>query len=402
MIKQAIILAAGEGQRLRPFTAAKPKVMLPVANKPILEYVVRALAENNIRDVILIIGYRKDKVMNHFGNGRDFGVRIRYVEQRQQLGTAHALKQAESLAAEEFLVISGDNIVDESTVAAALAAEKNSLLYKQHPEASKYGVIEIESLEAPEDGARVRKIIEKPKGGAESALVNIGIYVFDRSIFDEIGEKTDMTDVLNEFVERGGTLRAHEAKGAWLDVVYPWDILSVNDVALRLSVTGRTLAGRIERNIIIRGDVEIGEGSVIRANSYIVGPVIIGKNCEIGPNVCIFPATSIGNNVSIEAFTLVRNSVIMDDVSIGAGCSIKNSIIDRGCSIGDRFSTQSGRGDVKINGEHHSVEAGAMLGERCVIGDNVVTKPCTILGNNVRVGDVKVAGGIIPDNSLVW
>jgi len=107
MIKQAIILAAGEGQRLRPFTAAKPKVMLPVANKPILEYVVRALAGNNIRDIVLVVGYRKDKVMSYFGDGHDFGVRIRYVEQRQQLGTAHALRQAEDLAAEEFLVISG-------------------------------------------------------------------------------------------------------------------------------------------------------------------------------------------------------------------------------------------------------------------------------------------------------
>ncbi|MHC1579325.1 MAG: bifunctional sugar-1-phosphate nucleotidylyltransferase/acetyltransferase [Candidatus Alkanophagales archaeon] len=401
MIRQAIVLAAGEGQRLRPFTATKPKVMLPVANKPILEYVVRALAENNIRDIVLVVGYRKDKVMSYFGDGHDFGVRIRYVEQRQQLGTAHALRQAESLAAEEFLVISGDNIVDERTVAAALAAEKYSLLYKQHPEASKYGVLEVDSLEL-RDGMRVRRIVEKPKGGAEGVLVNIGIYVFDRTIFDEIDEKTDITDVLNGFVGRGGVLRAYEARGVWLDVVYPWDLLSVNDVALRLRTAGRALAGRVEGGVTIRGDVEIGEGSVIRANSYIVGPVVIGRNCEIGPNVCIFPATSIGNNVRIEAFTLVRNSVIMDDVSIGAGCSIKDSIIDRGCSIGDRFSTQSGRGDVKIDGEHHSVEAGAMLGECCVVGDSVVAKPCTILGNNVKVGDMKVVGGAIPDNSLVW
>lgn len=291
--------------------------------------------------------------------------------------------------------------MDERTVAAALAAGKYSLLYKQHPEASKYGVLEIDGLEL-RNGMRVRKIIEKPKSGAESALVNVGIYVFDRTIFDEIDERTDMTDVLNGFVERGGVLRAYEAKGVWLDVVYPWDILSVNDVALRLRTAGRTLAGRVEGAVTIRGDVEIGEGSVIRANSYIVGPVVIGRNCEIGPNVCIFPATNIGNNVRIEAFTLVRNSVIMDDVSIGAGCSIKDSIIDKGCSIGDRFSTQSGQGDVKINGEHRSVEAGAMLGECCVVGDNVVAKPCTILGNNVKVGDMKVVSGVIPDNSLVW
>lgn len=111
-IKQAIILAAGEGQRLRPFTASKPKVMLPIANKPILQYVVEALAANGVHEIIMVVGYCREKVQDYFSSGESFGASIRYVVQHQQLGTAHALWQARNLAAERFLVLLGDNIIE--------------------------------------------------------------------------------------------------------------------------------------------------------------------------------------------------------------------------------------------------------------------------------------------------
>ena len=112
-IEQAVILAAGEGQRLRPFTSSKPKVMIPIANKPILRYVIEAVVKNGIRKIIVVVGYRKDQVMDYFGAGENFDAEIDYVEQKQQLGTAHALKQVEPKVNGRFLALSGDNIPEE-------------------------------------------------------------------------------------------------------------------------------------------------------------------------------------------------------------------------------------------------------------------------------------------------
>lgn len=398
---QAVVLAAGEGTRMRPLTYTKPKVMLPIANKSILEHLLFELKKAGVDEAVFVVGYHDEKVRAYFGDGEQFGVRISYVTQRRQLGTAHALKAAAHALGDSFLMLNGDVILRSEDI--------RKFVSMAHEGALALGVREVENPEdygvvLVEDG-RVVEIFEKVKR-PPTTLANVGIYSFTSEVLEAV-ERTELsprgeyeiTDSLRLLIEEGAFVRA-VAVDYWLDVSYPWDLLDANEEVLR-GMKGEVL-GEVEDNVMLKGEVSIGEGTVVRSGSYIVGPVVIGRNCEIGPNVCIFPATSIGNNVSIEAFTLVRNSVIMDDVSIGAGCSIKDSIIDKGCSIGDRFSTQSGRGDVKINGEHRSVEAGAMLGECCVVGDNVVAKPCTILGNNVKVGDMKVVSGVIPDNSLVW
>ncbi|MFQ6056234.1 MAG: sugar phosphate nucleotidyltransferase, partial [Methanosarcinales archaeon] len=113
---KAVILAAGEGLRCRPLTLTRSKVMLPVANKPIIEHVINACRENNIKDIILVVGYKKEKIMDYFKNGIDFGVNITYVHQKKALGTAHAILFAEKLIDNEFIVLNGDNLVDEKAI----------------------------------------------------------------------------------------------------------------------------------------------------------------------------------------------------------------------------------------------------------------------------------------------
>ena len=109
---KAVILAAGEGSRLKPFTATRPKVMIPVGNKPILEYVINALQASGIIDIVMIVGYKREKIMDYFQDGHKWGVNITYLEQFQQLGTAHALKQASHIIKDHFLVINGDTVID--------------------------------------------------------------------------------------------------------------------------------------------------------------------------------------------------------------------------------------------------------------------------------------------------
>ncbi len=390
-IEQAVILAAGEGQRLHPFTTAKPKVMIPIANKPILRYVIEAVEQNGIRKVVMVVGYRREQVIDYFGSGEHFGVDIEYVDQRQQLGTAHALKQAEGKVDGSFLMLSGDNIIEPGTIAELLQAESSTILVKQQNNVSKYGVVEVE------DG-RVSNIVEKPVE-ALSHLVNTGIYVFDDRVFEAIGQETDIPSVIRDLIASGQEVRACEAAGTWLDVVYPWDMLKLNDLAL--AKTPPSTGGMIESGVSIKGTVSIGKGSVIRSNTYIVGPAIIGENCEIGPSVCILSSTSIGDNVCVSPFTLVSNSVVADGVEIGPGSSIRDSVIDRGCYAAGHFVTQSGETSIEIEGEHRQAYVGAMLGEDCEIGESVVTMPGVLIGNHCTVQPLKVISRNLPDESVV-
>ena len=240
--------------------------------------------------------------------------------------------------------------------------------------------------------------MEKPKESL-SHLVNTGVYTFTDEILDLIGQETDMPSVIRNIIAKGHKIKICEAAGAWLDVVYPWDILKLNDLAL--AKISPAVGGTIEKGASIKGLVSIGKGTTVRSNSYIVGPAIIGENCEIGPSVCILPSTSIGNNVCILPFTVVDNSMIADGVEIGPGSTLRDSIIDKGCQLKGHFVTQSGEADIKVEEEYNQVQIGAMVGEYCTIGDSVVTAPGVIMGNRCRIKALKVIEHSIPDEGLV-
>ena len=390
MIEQAVVLAAGEGQRLRPFTATKPKVMIKVANRPILEYVVSALKAAGIFDIVMVVGYRKERIMDYFGDGRKFGVKISYAFQNQQLGTAHALKQAESMVRDTFILLPGDNIVDVMTVKSAMT-EPYVLVYKRVKEISKYGAIVL-------DNGRVREIVEKPREEI-SHLANTGIYSLDREIFENIGEVTSIVEVLNRMIGEGYRIKGVECSGKWYDVVYPWDILRVNDLAMDFE--GKRIGGKVEPGVTIYGNVVVGDGATIRSGTYIRGPAVIGDNCEIGPNAVIFPSTSIGDNVSIGPFSVVSNSVIGSNVKIGSNAHIEDSVIDDGTVISPHFTAISGDAEITAGGELHKVRAGVFVGEDCSIGANVSAEPGSVIGNMVKVSPMKVLRGNIPDGSTV-
>ncbi len=391
-MKQAVILAAGEGQRLRPFTVTKPKVMLSIAGKPIVQYVIESLAQNGIRNIVLVVGYRREQVFDYMGSGERFGVDITYITQEKQLGTAHALAQAKTVTEDEFLVLPGDNLIEADVIAQFVAVKPEAMLVKRVDNPARYGVVTIEN-------GMVKDIVEKPKE-AKSNVVNTGIYAFTTEVYSFIEAQLDIPDALNNMLAQGYPISAQEADGTWLDVVYPWDILSLNGAVLRQIRTN--LGGTIETGVSLKGLVSVGKDTVIRSNSYIVGPVVVGNNCDIGPNVCILPATSIGDNVVISSFSNVKNSVIGNDVNIGPGCIIQDSVIDSGCIIKGRFTACSGQADVKVDDEHHLVNIGAMLGEDCSLGNNVVAQPGVIVGNHCQVQALKLLSGRLPDKSLVF
>ncbi len=384
---QAVVLAAGEGQRLRPFTANKPKVMIKVANKPILEYVIEALKNAGIHDIVLVVGYKRSRIIDYFGSGEKWGVKIRYAVQEQQLGTAHALKQAEKFVeSDELIVVSGDNIFDSKTV--EMLKEPWMMAFKKSDEPTKYGIV------VTKNGV-VEEILEKPKE-AVGNLVNVGIYRFGREIFREIDGELDLVSVINKMIKKGYTFRCVEAQ-LWMDIVYPWDILKVNDLVMNF--TGKIIGGVVKGAKII-GNVIVGKGSIIEAGAVIEGPVIIGDYCRIGANSVIRGSTSIGDGCTIGALSYIENSVIGENVSIGSGACIVDSVIDRGCRIDPKFTAISDVAKIKVD-NIHSIKFGAFIGEMCEIGSGVVAEAGAIIGNKVKVKPLKTLRESIPDCSLI-
>jgi UDP-N-acetylglucosamine diphosphorylase/glucosamine-1-phosphate N-acetyltransferase len=391
-MKQAIVLAAGEGQRLRPFTVNRPKAMLDIAGKPILQFVVEALAGNGIREIVLVVGYQKEHVYDYLGSGEACGVDIEYVTQATQLGTAHALLQARDVAADEFLVLPGDNLIEAATISEFVTTGPDAVLVKRVSDPVRYGVVSAA-------GGEVTEIVEKPEE-AGGNLVNTGIYAFKKDVFDYIGDMLDIPDALNAMIAQGRAIRAIETEETWLDVVYPWDIISLNNAIL-----GKIEAkhgGTIESGVTIQGRVAVGEGTVLRPGTCVYGPAVIGAGCDIGPSVCIMPATSIGDNVCIASFTEVRNSVIGGDVTIGPGGIIEDSVIARGCRIRGRFTAAGGHSEVKINGEGPSGSVGAIIGEDVTIESGVTVQPGAVIGNGCQIQMSKIISGRLPDRGLVY
>lgn len=393
---KAVILAAGEGKRLRPFTETMPKVMLPVANKPIIHHVVDALVENGITEIIIIVGYKKESIMQHFKTYDN--AKITFVTQDKQLGTAHALLHAENHIDDNFLVLPGDNVISASSISKLIDQKKDyALIIKQFDKPSKYGMVSISKN-------TLKNIIEKPTIIEENSFISTGIYKFPKTIFQDIKTVTDkgeykLTSVIQYLLTKEREIICVQAND-WLDVIYPWDLLSVNDSQLRKTVS--TTNGTIEKNVNIKGPVVIGENTIIHAGSYIVGPVIIGNNCEIGPHACIFPSTTIGNNTVIRSFSEIKNSIIMNDVKIRSNAAISHSVIGKGTTFYHGFSSLVGESKKHSDKECITIkDIGVMIAEDSSIKSHVVTYPGVIIGRHCLISSLKQIQQDIPSETRV-
>jgi len=392
---KAVILAAGEGKRLRPFTESMPKVMLPVANKPILEYVFDAVKNCGIDEIIVVVGYKKEVIMEYFKNYKD--IKITYVIQDKQLGTAHALLQAKNNLNDSFIVLSGDNIIDQNSISKLINDKSDySMLIKEHPHPSKYGVVFIEKT-------ILKELVEKPKVEL-GKFISTGIYKLPYTVFDELGKLCSqgiytLSSVIQTTVEKEKSISTVLAD-LWMDIVYPWDLISVNETMIH-QIPSST-SGVVEKGVAIKGPVSIGKDTTIYSGCYIVGPVIIGSGCEIGPNTCIFPSTIIGDNSAIRPFCEIRNTIIMEDVHINSNSYLSHSIVAKGNIIKNNFSSTTGEAIIETEGEFKKLKnIGTMIGEDCTIGSNVVVEPGIIIGRRCRIDSLKKINKNIPSESNV-
>lgn len=392
-------MAAGEGRRCRPLTQTRSKVMLPVGNRPFMEHVISALAANDIRDLYIVVGYQKERVMDYFEDGLDFGVTITYIEQNELLGTAHALRKAERYVNEEFLVVNGDNLIDARAVKELIAAKgENVILAALRRHSGDYGVLMVEQ-------ERVTAIIEKP-GRPCSGILNTGAYKFSPDIFEDlrhtpISERGsyELTQTLSQMIADGRAVVTQITKGIWSDAVFAWDLLKANNLALGMKDT--IISGEVEEGAIIKGPVEVGRGSIIRSGSYLVGPVCIGEDCDIGPSATILPSTSIGDCTRIGSHSEVRNSIIMNDARIGTAAIISDSVIGASCTLGDQLVIETGPSVVDLEDTFERAEFGAIFADDVTIGSRVLVSPGTVVGTGARIGSGALIRGWIERESRV-
>jgi len=377
----------------------RSKVMLPVGNRPFMEHVILALAANGVRDLYVVVGYQKERVMDYFEDGVDFGVKITYIEQNELLGTAHALLKAEPYVDEEFLVVNGDNLFDTRAIKELISAKgENVILAALRQNTGEYGVLKVEKQ-------RVKAIIEKP-GRPCAGILNTGAYRFSPTIFEVLSRTPisergsyELTDTISQMITNGKEIVPLISKGIWADAVFAWDLLNANSLALGMNDT--KISGEIEEGARIIGSVEIGEGSIVRSGSYLVGPVCIGKDCNIGPNATILPSTSVGDSVKIGSHSEIRNSIIMNDARIGSGTIISDSVVGASCILADQLVVETGACVVEVEDAFHRAEFGAVFADDVTLGARVLVSPGTIIGTGARIGSGSSVRGEIERESRV-
>jgi len=398
---KAIILAAGEGSRMRPLTYTRPKVMLPLANKPILEHLVIEAKKAGISEFIFIVGYHDERVRDYFGHGEKWGVAIDYCNQKRQLGTADALKMAQGLVDGNFLVMNGDIIAGHKDINGLTQRNDNTVSVVEVEDSRDLGVVEL-------SGNKVAHIYEKSERPS-SRLVNAGLYLFTPDIFDAISQTSksprgeyEITDSLQLMIDSGHHISYYQIS-YWLDLSYPWDLLPANE-RLLAEIKAQNL-GKVEENAVIKGVVSIGKDTIVRSGSYIIGPVIIGQDGDIGPNCYIRPYTSIGDNCHIGGAVEVKNCIIMKGSKIPHQNYIGDSVIGEECNFGAGTKIANLRLDKRdiwvANLNTKRRKLGAIVGDRVETGINACINVGCMIGNNTYIGPGVIASGVISPDSRI-
>ena len=410
---KAIILSAGEGSRMRPLTLTKPKTMLPVAGKPIMQYNIESLRDNGIKDILLIVRYKKEMVQEYFGDGSKFGVNISYEIQKDFLGTANAISYGKDFIEDSIIVLNGDIILDEEIIKELIekynkVKPDTLMLLTEVDDPSAFGVVEIEDC-------NIKSIVEKPKKEeAPSNLVNAGIYVFNKDIFDKI-KKTplsqrgeyEITDSVSMQIEDGKTVLGHKTDKDWIDVGRPWELLEVNEELISHLQT--EIKGKVEDGAHLHGEVFLDEGSIIRAGVYIEGNVYIGKNCDIGPNSYIRGNSYFGDNVHVGNAVEIKNSIVMENTNVSHLSYVGDSVIGSNCNIAAGTNIANLRFDnksVKTKIKNQMIDSGrrkfgSIIGDSVKTGINSSFSPGVKVGHNSTIGSGVLLYDDVPSDTRI-
>ncbi|WP_418286677.1 sugar phosphate nucleotidyltransferase [Halorubrum sp. DTA46] len=387
-LDRAVVLAAGEGRRIRPLTRYQPKPMLRIAGRPILEYPLDALVENGVKHVVLVVGHGRTRIQNHLGNSYR-GVDLTYVTQSTQLGSGHALQTASDHVDDEFLVVNGDNVIDETMVRVTADRYTESdaaacLAVAASDHAEEYGTVGVK------DGL-VDRIDEH--GDGVTARINAGVYAFNRSIFDAL-EETDFDDgerpLTGAIDKLDGPVLAATPNGVWFDPSYPWDLLRTNE---RVLYAHPELANATDP---VRASARVHESAVVGDN------VLIGPDCQVSAGAvvksgtCLLSSTIVGENAVLEG------SIIGPDSRVGANVLLRDTIVGGGATIGDGTVSPGRSATLVIDGtEYADRRLGGVVADRATVGANVTITPGCRVGPHGTVASGIALRRDVPENAEV-
>jgi mannose-1-phosphate guanylyltransferase/phosphomannomutase len=375
---KAVVMAGGEGTRLRPMTANQPKPMLPVVNRPIMEHVLRLLKRHGFTDTVVTVQFLASLVRNYFGDGEDFGMSLQYATEEAPLGTAGSVRNAaDALTGEPFLVISGDALTDLDLSALVKFHKRNgaavTVALSRVPNPLEFGIVI-----AAEDG-RIQRFLEKPSWGQVfSDTVNTGIYVMEPEVLEEVpaGEVWDWSaDVFPRLLERGVPVYGWVGEGYWEDV---------GSHESYLKAQADVLAGRVVADIDgfeVSPGIWVGEGAEVDPDAMLTGPLVIGEYAKVEGGATLREYTVIGSNVVVKEGAFLHRAVVHSNVYIGQGVNL------RGCVIGKKTDVMN---SVRIE-------------ENAVVGDECMIESEAYLSAGVKVYPFKtIEAGAVVNASVIW
>jgi mannose-1-phosphate guanylyltransferase/phosphomannomutase len=374
---KAVIMAGGEGTRLRPLTSNLPKPMMPLANKPMMEHIIDLLRRHGFDEVVVTLAFMPDAIRNHFGDGSEYGVHIQYATEETPLGTAGSVRNAADALDERFLVISGDVLTDiDLSEVVAFHEEKGAL--------ATIGLIPVENpLEfgiviTNEDGS-VERFLEKPSWGQVfSDTINTGIFVLEPAVFDHIADDRAVdfsSEVFPALLTAGLPLYGAVADGYWEDVgtleAYVSAHKDILDQKVEVDVPG----------FEVSGGVWVAEGAEVHPDAVIEGPAVIGDNARVEAGARLGEYAVLGSNVKVRSGARIHRSIVQDNAYLGEGVRLAGAVVGRAC-------------DVRRGAR---CEDGSVLGDECFIGEDAV------IGAGVKVYPFKtVEARAVVNTSIVW
>ena len=374
---KAVIMAGGEGTRLRPLTSNCPKPMLPLANRPMMEHIVTLLKRHGIDEIVVTVAFLANQIRTYFGDGSEFGIKVVYATEDQPLGTAGSVRNAMDVLDERFLVISGDVLTDiDLGKILAFHEEKQALAtigLVHVPNPLEFGIVIT-----TEDG-RIERFLEKPTWGQVfSDTINTGIFVLEPEIFDFIpdGRPVDFSgEVFPALLEASKPLYGAVAEGYWEDV---------GTLDSYVTAHKDVMDGRVDVDVPgfeFGKGIWIGEGAEVHPDATIDGFAIIGENSRVEAGARLGDYTVLGSNVRVRADADLERSVVHDNAYLGEGVRLNGAVVGRATDL-----RKGARCD-----------DGSVIGDECFIGDGAH------VAADVKIYPFKtVEAGAVINSSIIW
>lgn len=394
----AIILCAGKSTRTYPLTMTRPKPLLRAANKTVLEHTFEQL-DGLVEKIVLVVGYKKEMIIDFVENNlkaKFKNIKIEFVEQKKQLGTGHAVLQAEKLVGEKFLVMYGDDLNSREDIK-QIAGYDYALLAKEVDDCSRFGALITE-------GDKIKNIVEKSKEKV-SNLANVGVYVVKKEIFSVIKsiskserDEYEITDAIKELAKKNNFFY-RTVKDYWIPVTYAWNLLEANEFFLN-RLKKSEIKGIVEERATVKGNIVLGKGSIIKNGAYIEGPVVIGENTIVGPNCYIRADTTIGDDCKIGNAVEIKNSIVGNHVNVCHLSYLGDSVMGDNINIGAGTVAANVRLDKKniqvaVNGDlvdSGRKKLGVIMSDNTQTGINSSIMPGTTINPETHIYPSTVVG----------